>query len=48
MINTYEIQSMIGKGGMSTVYFAIHKRLGTRWAIKEVRKNQGAKFDFLA
>jgi len=46
--DTYEIKSLIGKGGMSTVYLAEHKRLHTRWAVKEVRKRQGARFDFLA
>lgn len=46
--DTYEIKSIIGKGGMSTVYLAEHKRLQTRWAIKEVSKHQNAHFDFLA
>lgn len=46
--DTYEIKSIIGKGGMSTVYLAEHKRLHTRWAVKEVHKQQGARFDFLA
>ena len=46
--DTYEIKSIIGKGGMSTVYLAEHKRLHTRWAMKEVRKHQGTRFDFLA
>ena len=46
--DTYEIKSLIGKGGMSTVYLAEHKRLHTHWAVKEVRKQQGARFDFLA
>ena len=46
--DTYEIRSLIGKGGMSTVYLAEHKRLHTRWAVKEVRKQQAARFDFLA
>lgn len=46
--DTYEIRSLIGRGGMSTVYLAEHKRLHTRWAVKEVRKQQGARFDFLA
>ena len=46
--DTYKIKSIIGKGGMSTVYLAEHKRLHTRWAVKEVRKQQEARFDFLA
>lgn len=46
--DTYEIKSIIGKGGMSTVYLAEHKRLHTRWAVKEVQKRQTARFDFLA
>lgn len=46
--DTYEIKSVIGRGGMSTVYLAEHKRLHTRWAVKEVRKQQGERFDFLA
>lgn len=46
--DTYEIKSQIGKGGMSTVYLAEHVRLHTRWAVKEVRKNQAVRFDFLA
>lgn len=46
--DTYKIKSIIGKGGMSTVYLAEHKRLHTRWAVKEVRKQQGTRFDFLA
>ena len=46
--DTYEIKGLIGKGGMSAVYLAEHKRLHTRWAVKQVRKEQGAKFDFLA
>ena len=46
--DTYELKSLIGTGGMSTVYLAEHKRLHTRWAVKEVRKQQAARFDFLA
>lgn len=45
---TYEIRSVIGRGGMSTVYLAEHERLHTKWAVKEVHKQQGVKFDFLA
>lgn len=46
--DTYEVKSLIGQGGMSTVYLIEHKRLHTRWALKVVRTQQGARFDFLA
>ena len=46
--DTYELKSQIGKGGMSTVYLAEHIRLHTKWAVKEVHKNQAVRFDFLA
>ena len=46
--DTYEIKYMIGRGGMSAVYLAEHKRLHTRWAVKAIRKQQAARFDFLA
>ena len=46
--DTYEIKSLIGKGGMSAVYLAEHKRLHTRWAVKQVYKQQAGGFDFLA
>ena len=46
--DTYEIKSLIGKGGMSAVYLAEHKRLHTRWAVKQVYKRQAGGFDFLA
>lgn len=46
--DTYEIKSLIGRGGMSAVYVAEHRRLHTRWAVKQVFKQQGVRFDFLA
>ena len=46
--DTYELKSILGKGGMSNVYLAEHVRLHTRWAVKEVWKNQSVRFDFMA
>lgn len=38
----YEILKQIGKGGMSTVYLAMDKRLNKQWAVKEIsRKGVG-------
>jgi len=48
MDNTYELRRLIGKGGMSRVYLAQHKRLHIDVAVKTVRKQQGQQFDFLA
>ena len=36
--NKYEILKEIGKGGMSTVYLAMDKRLNKQWAVKEIKK----------
>ncbi len=36
--NKYKILSVIGQGGMSTVYLAMNERAGKTWAIKEIRK----------
>ncbi|MCC8074163.1 MAG: serine/threonine protein kinase, partial [Clostridiales bacterium] len=41
----YEILKQIGKGGMSTVFLAMDKRLNKQWAIKEIRKNGNGKND---
>lgn len=34
----YEILKQIGKGGMSTVYLAMDKRLNKQWAVKEITR----------
>lgn len=36
--NKYEVLKEIGKGGMSTVYLAMDKRLNKQWAVKEIKK----------
>ncbi|MBQ8815268.1 MAG: protein kinase [Lachnospiraceae bacterium] len=45
---TYELLRPIGEGGMSSVYLARHRRLGTMWAVKTVSKTQGVEFNFTA
>ncbi len=37
----YRIIKVIGAGGMSVVYLAVHDRVNRFWAVKEVRKIQG-------
>lgn len=41
----YKILSTLGQGGMSTVFLAENIKLGTLWAIKEIRKESGARCD---
>lgn len=36
--NKYEVLKQIGRGGMSTVYLAMDRRLNKQWAIKEIHK----------
>ena len=42
------VQAVFGEMCIRDRYLAEHKRLHTCWAVKEVRKAQGARFDFLA
>lgn len=41
----YELISEIGKGGMSTVYLAKDKTLGSFWAVKRVENNKSVDLD---
>lgn len=44
----YKIIKILGHGGMGTVYLVQNIRLDTLWAIKELKKQNGRKFDLLA
>lgn len=41
----YKILSVVGHGGMSTVYMAINEKANKTWAIKEVRKDGMVNFE---
>lgn len=41
----YKILSVIGHGGMSTVYMAINEKANKTWAVKEVRKSGVIDFE---
>ncbi len=41
----YEVLKEIGRGGMSTVYLAMDRRLNKQWAVKEIRKTASGKDD---
>lgn len=43
----YKILSVIGQGGMSTVYLAINAKANKPWAIKEVRKDGFQNYDIV-
>ena len=40
----YKIINIIGHGGMSTVYLAIHEKVNKLWAIKEIRKDSSQDY----
>ena len=42
----YEIEEIIGKGGMARVYLALHKALNRKVAIKVMNRQEGADSDF--
>jgi eukaryotic-like serine/threonine-protein kinase len=44
----YEVQSVIGEGGMGTVYEVRHKALGKRFALKALRKDLAADGEIAA
>lgn len=44
----YSVLKLLGKGGMGKVYLARNVKLGTLWAVKEIKKETKNKIDFLA
>lgn len=42
----YKIIKILGEGGMSRVYLGENIKLGTLWAIKEIKKTNDRKIDF--
>lgn len=44
----YKIVSVLGKGGMSTVYLAVHQRLGQKWAIKEISREYCENYEMIS
>lgn len=44
----YRIVSVIGKGGMSTVYLAVHQRLNQKWAIKEISREYCENYEMIS
>lgn len=46
--NKYKILSVIGHGGMSTVYLAINEKANRLWAVKEVRRDTQTELDIIS
>ena len=44
LLQTYEIQRVLGVGGMSVVFLTRHVRLGTLWAVKKVKKGKRSEY----
>lgn len=44
----YKITSVIGQGGMSTVYLAMHQRLGQKWAVKEISREYCENYELVS
>lgn len=44
----YKIISVIGQGGMSTVYLARHQRLNKEWAIKEISREYCENYEMIS
>lgn len=43
----YEIVSVIGRGGMSVVYLAKHRRLNQKWAVKEISREYCENYEII-
>lgn len=44
----YKIISVLGRGGMSTVYLAVHQRLNQKWAIKEISREYCENYEMIS
>ncbi len=44
----YKIMSVLGRGGMSTVYLAVHQRLDQKWAIKEISREYCENYEMVS
>ena len=44
----YRILSVIGQGGMSTVYLAVHERLKQKWAVKEISMEYCENYEMIS